>query len=185
MVSSNKILNEADADWISSPLAFDKNAKKAVFIQGPSILPIHANEKEDKATKLFINWMFQHDLENFKIEEVFKGKTTTKTFEGKQKPIDIFNEYGSYISPTKSYFSSDKASKLNKATKIAFDNFKQLDKEDSGYIPSEDIATSLSDVLREAITSAGKAALSKANVNEVFEYKEFVSKILGQLSNQL
>lgn len=185
VVSSNKILNEADADWISSPLAFDKNAKKAVFIQGPSILPIHANEKEDKATKLFINWMFQHDLENFKIEEVFKGKTTTKTFDGKQKPIDIFNEYGSYISPTKSYFSSDKASKLNKATKIAFDNFKQLDKEDSGYIPSEDIATSLSDVLREAITSAGKAALSKANVNEVFEYKEFVSKILGQLSNQL
>ncbi|CAX37206.1 P68 family surface lipoprotein [Metamycoplasma hominis] len=185
VVSSNKILNKEDADWISSPLAFDKTAKKAVFIQGPSILPIHANEKEDKATKLFINWMFQHDLENFKIEEVFKGKTTTKTFEGKQKPIDIFNEYGSYISPTKSYFSSDKASKLNTATKIAFDNFKQLDNKDSGYIPSEDIATSLSDVLREAITSAGKAALSKANVNEVFEYKEFVSKILGQLSNQL
>lgn len=185
VVSSNKILNKEDADWISSPLAFDKTAKKAVFIQGPSILPIHANEKEDKATKLFINWMFQHDLENFKIEEVFNGKTTTTPFDGKQKPIDIFNEYGSYISPTKSYFSSDKASKLNTATKIAFDNFKQLDKEDSGYIPSEDIATSLSDVLREAITSAGKAALSKANVNEVFEYKEFVSKILGQLSNQL
>lgn len=185
VVSSNKILNKEDADWISSPLAFDKTAKKAVFIQGPSILPIHANEKEDKATKLFINWMFQHDLENFKIEEVFNGKTTTTPFDGKQKPIDIFNEYGSYISPTKSYFSSDKASKLNTETKIAFDNFKQLDKEDSGYIPSEDIATSLSDVLREAITSAGKAALSKANVNEVFEYKEFVSKILGQLSNQL
>lgn len=185
VVSSNKILNKEDADWISSPLAFDKNAKKAVFIQGPSILPIHANEKEDKATKLFINWMFQHDLENFEIEEVFKGKTTTTKFDGKQKPIDIFNEYGSYISPTKSYFSSDKSNKLNKATKIAFDNFKQLDKKDSGYIPSEDIATSLSDVLREAITSAGKAALSKANVNEVFEYKEFVSKILGQLSNQL
>lgn len=185
VVSSNKILNKEDADWISSPLAFDKTAKKAVFIQGPSILPIHANEKEDKATKLFINWMFQHDLENFKIEEVFKGETKTTTFDGKQKPIDIFNEYGSYISPTKSYFSSDKASKLNTATKIAFDNFKQLDNKDSGYIPSEDIATSLSDVLREAITSAGKAALSKANVNEVFEYKEFVSKILGQLSNQL
>ncbi|RBI34248.1 P68 family surface lipoprotein [Metamycoplasma hominis] len=184
-VSSNKILNETDADWISSPLAFDKNAKKAVFIQGPSILPIHANEKEDKATKLFINWMFQHDLENFEIVEVSKGETKTKTFDGKQKPIDIFNEYGSYISPTKSYFSSNKASKLNKATKIAFDNFKQLGNKDSGYIPSEDIATSLSDVLREAITSAGKAALSKANVNEVFEYKEFVSKILGQLSNQL
>ncbi|WP_258545820.1 P68 family surface lipoprotein, partial [Metamycoplasma hominis] len=185
VVSSNKILNKEDADWISSPLAFDKTAKKAVFIQGPSILPIHANEKEDKATKLFINWMFQHDLENFKIEEVFNGKTTTTTFDGKQKPIDIFNECGSYISPTKSYFSSDKANKLNKATKIAFDNFKQLDNKDSGYIPSEDIATSLSDVLREAITSAGKAALSKANDNEVFEYKEFVSKILGQLSNQL
>ncbi|MGC7177491.1 P68 family surface lipoprotein [Metamycoplasma hominis] len=184
-VSSNKILNEADADWISSPLAFDKTTKKAVFIQGPSILPIHANEKEDKATKLFINWMFQHDLENFEIVEVSKKGETKTTFDGKQKPIDIFNEYGSYISPTKSYFSSDKANKLNKATKIAFDNFKQLDKKDSGYIPSEDIATSLSDVLREAITSAGKAALSKANVNEVFEYKEFVSKILGQLSNQL
>lgn len=184
-VSSNKILNEADADWISSPLAFDKTAKKAVFIQGPSILPIHANEKEDKATKLFINWMFQHDLENFEIVEASKKGETKTTFDGKQKPIDIFNEYGSYISPTKSYFSSDKANKLNKATKIAFDNFKQLDNKDSGYIPSEDIATSLSDVLREAITSAGKAALSKANVNEVFEYKEFVSKILGQLSNQL
>lgn len=184
-VSSNKILNEADADWISSPLAFDKTTKKAVFIQGPSILPIHANEKEDKATKLFINWMFQHDLENFEIVEVSKKGETKTTFDGKQKPIDIFNEYGSYISPTKSYFSSDKANKLNKATKIAFDNFKQLDNKDSGYIPSEDIATSLSDVLREAITSAGKAALSKANVNEVFEYKEFVSKILGQLSNQL
>ncbi|WP_203341596.1 P68 family surface lipoprotein [Metamycoplasma hominis] len=185
VVSSNKILNEEDADWISSPLAFDKTTKKAVFIQGPSILPIHANEKEDKATKLFINWMFQHDLENFEIVEVSKKGETKTTFDGKQKPIDIFNEYGSYISPTKSYFSSDKANKLNKATKIAFDNFKQLDKKDSGYIPSEDIATSLSDVLREAITSAGKAALSKANVNEVFEYKEFVSKILGQLSNQL
>lgn len=185
VVSSNKILNQDDADWISSPLAFDKTTKKAVFIQGPSILPIHANEKEDKATKLFINWMFQHDLENFEIVEVFKGEPKTTKFDGKQKPIDIFNEYGSYISPTKSYFSSDKANKLNKATKIAFDNFKQLDNKDSGYIPSEDIATSLSDVLREAITSAGKAALSKANVNEVFEYKEFVSKILGQLSNQL
>jgi len=129
--------------------------------------------------------MFQHDLENFEIVEVSKKGETKTTFDGKQKPIDIFNEYGSYISPTKSYFSSDKANKLNKATKIAFDNFKQLDNKDSGYIPSEDIATSLSDVLREAITSAGKAALSKANVNEVFEYKEFVSKILGQLSNQL
>ncbi|BAP39649.1 P68 family surface lipoprotein [Metamycoplasma canadense] len=174
-LTSSQLLNEIDADWISTPLVKNlNNDKKSVFIQGPSLVLIHANEKEDKATKLFVKWLFDHKLSSI----TFIKNKNSKNFSN-IKPIDAFNEYGNYISPTKSYFNNKEAiKKLNKANKIAFDNFKSIIDKPNEFQPAEDVSSSLSDKLRDAIGSGARKILNKVSRQQATTIDELVKIII-------
>ncbi|MGX9339758.1 P68 family surface lipoprotein [Mycoplasma sp. 2261] len=172
--TAEKLLNFEDADWISTPLVKDASKdKKSVFIQGPSLVLIHANEKEDKATQLFVQWLFKEKIASISFTN--KGKTTEYK---NVKPIDAFNYFGSYISPTADYINQDNIEGLNKASKIAFENFKKIQTNSNEYQPAEDVYSTSSDKLRESIGSAGRAIVNKVLNKKPVKFEDFINEIL-------
>ncbi|SYV93776.1 lipoprotein, partial [Mycoplasmoides gallisepticum] len=56
-VPSEQSLQVSEADIRIAPTKFQASAtKNTIITQGPSLIGIHANEKEDLQTKRFINW---------------------------------------------------------------------------------------------------------------------------------
>ncbi|WP_444704797.1 P68 family surface lipoprotein [Mycoplasma sp. 332] len=176
VLSADKLLNFEDADWISTPLVKDASKdKKSVFIQGPSLVLIHANEKEDKATQLFVQWLFKEKIASISFTN--KGKTT----EYKDvMPIDAFNYFGSYISPTADYINQDvnEIKGSNRASKIAFENFKKIQTNSKEYQPAEDVYSTSSDKLRESIGAAGRAIVNKVLNKKPVKFEDFINEIL-------
>ena len=181
VLKANNFINQEDADWIAAPYSYSNNDKyKGIILQGPSVIPVHANKREDKATRLFINWMYTQPLNNLELYKVDSNgkKTNIQKFPDGTKAIDAFNAFGGYISPTNKYLSQDaKSATKNIADEIAFTNFKHLINEGSIYKPADDIATRKGDQLRDAIKQAARSILSDANVLKVFDYKDFINKI--------
>ncbi|ENY68595.1 Hypothetical protein, predicted lipoprotein [Metamycoplasma auris 15026] len=173
-LDTKALLNKDDADWVSAPLKGKVDDKNSIFVQGPSFVLIHANERENKATKLFINWMFKHKLD--KIDFGTKKKTESFT---NVSPIDAFNIYSSYISPTKSYFNNNDTSKLklNEASNKAFENFKKAINSPSDYQTADDVASVRSDKLRDAIGSAGRQIVNKVASGKKVKLDEFLAQI--------
>lgn len=176
---ASNLVNENDATWISAPLSYDlSNEKKGVFTQGPSLIGIHANEKEDVATKMFIEWLYKTKLDEITFKIGKKGHETEQKIQN-ISPLDAFNQVASYISPTDEFFKkevNDPSLKFNEAMKIAFENFKKVAM-DLKYITSDDIAASESDALRSAITSAADSATADAQSNTITDFKKFVKNI--------
>ncbi|MGC7187788.1 P68 family surface lipoprotein [Metamycoplasma hominis] len=181
VLNANNFINQEDVDIISPPYSYSENEKyRGIILQGPSVIPVHANKREDKATKLFINWMYTQPLNNLELYKVdSKGKKiNVQRFPDGTKAIDAFNIFSGYISPTNKYLSQDaKNVTKNIAEEIAFTNFKHLIKEGSIYKPADDVATRRSGQLRDAIKQAARSILSDANVLKIFDYNEFINKI--------
>ncbi|WP_373437120.1 P68 family surface lipoprotein [Metamycoplasma equirhinis] len=177
--TSSDLVNKDDATWISAPLSYSlSDAKKGVFTQGPSLIGIHANAKEDAATKLFIEWLYKTKLDEVTFRTGKKGQETETKIQN-VSPLDAFNQVASYISPTEEFFkkeASDPSLKFNEAMKIAFENFKKVGL-DLKYITSDDIAASESDALRNAITSAADSATADAQSNTITDFNKFVKNI--------
>ncbi|MEX1817395.1 P68 family surface lipoprotein [Metamycoplasma hominis] len=181
VLNANNFINQEDVDIISPPYSYSENEKyRGIILQGPSVIPVHANKREDKATKLFINWMYTQPLNNLELYKVdSKGKKiNVQRFPDGTKAIDAFNIFSGYISPTTKFLSQDaKNVTKNIAEEIAFTNFKHLIKEGSIYKPADDVATRRSGQLRDAIKQAARSILSDANVLKIFDYNEFINKI--------
>ncbi|MDP4042956.1 P68 family surface lipoprotein [Mycoplasmopsis arginini] len=176
-LTSEKLLNKEDADWISTPLVKSSADKKSVFIQGPSLVLIHANDREDKATKLFVEWVFKHNIPSLQIKN--KGKTENFT---NTKAIDAFNLFGNYISPTGTYFkqtTEQLKDKLNPSLLIAFDNFKKIQTDPQNYQAAEDVSSSASDKLRDAIGAAGRFLTGQVSSKKPVKFDDFLNKIIN------
>lgn len=175
-ISADGLLNEADADWINSPLVNKDGDKKSIFVQGPSMVLIHANESENKGTKLFVNWMFTHNIP----EITLRRKKYSQTYKN-IKPIDAFNRFGNYISPTNSYFADDKKEEtikvLNEATKLAFESFNLAIKDSENYQLAEDVSSVLSDKLRDSISTAGRKMVAQYTSNTAITFDDFMKQI--------
>ncbi|PZV99892.1 P68 family surface lipoprotein [Metamycoplasma auris] len=175
-LDSNALLNKVDADWVSAPLKGKSEDKNSVFVQGPSMVLIHANERENKATKLFVNWMFKNKLNSIEFNKTKKAVKFDNIV-----PIDAFNQYSSYISPSKSYFETKNGDisklKLNDASKIAFENLKKISSDSSNYQTADDVASVKSDKLRDAIGSAGRKMVNEVASSKPVDLKDFLAQI--------
>lgn len=174
-LSSDKLLNREEVDHISTPLVKSSEDKKSVFIQGPSLVLIHANEREDKATTLFVEWLFKENIKSL----TFGSGTKAIKFEN-IKVIDAFNRYGSYISPTASYFAQsdeDVKKQLNNASFIAYKNFKLISTNPNEYQAAEDVSSVLSDSLRDAIGTAGRTITGAVSNKQAVTFEQFLLKI--------
>ncbi|PYF43131.1 P68 family surface lipoprotein [Metamycoplasma alkalescens] len=175
-ISGDGLLNKNDADWINYPLVNKDGDKKSIFAQGPSMVLIHANEPENKGTKLFVNWMFTHNIP----EITLRRKKYSQTYKN-IKPIDAFNRFGNYISPTNSYFADDKKEEtikvLNEATKLAFESFNLAIKDADNYQLAEDVSSVLSDKLRDSISTAGRKMVAQYTSNTAITFEDFMKQI--------
>lgn len=84
---------------VIAPEYFDQNQSQnlvnaSIITQGPSLIGIHANEKEDKATKNFIKWFINEKA--MKLNETDTEMVT---------PLTYYSKKGGYISPTKDLFT--------------------------------------------------------------------------------
>ncbi|WP_369085724.1 P68 family surface lipoprotein [Metamycoplasma spumans] len=177
--TSSEILNEQDADWIPTP--YNKSSSethKAVFQQGPSFVGIHANEEEDAQTIKFIKWFFTHEFDSVSIP---KGKDQ---FTKEQiKPIDMFNLYGGYVSPTSTFFATSvETLGLNKANKIAFEQFSKINTNNDSkvYVSAEDVASVKSDTIRKIITTTAVSSYEGVAAGHKVTFEEFLKKISDQ-----
>ncbi|AZZ65430.2 hypothetical protein DMC14_001325 [Metamycoplasma phocicerebrale] len=170
-IDSNKLLNRDEADWISAPLRKTHEDKKSVFVQGPSLVLIHANEKEDKATKLLVKWLFRHKHTELEIKNKKYNNLNS---------VDAFNQAGSYISPTDSYFDPNNAEvikTLTPAEQLTFNNFKLVAENPGEYQVAEDVASSLSDKLRDAIRIGGSTMTTQVSTNKNPTFEQFLEEI--------
>ncbi|TPI03087.1 hypothetical protein FJM01_00030 [Mycoplasma struthionis] len=178
-------VNFNDADWIGVPSQYnEQDPKHAVFEQGPSLIGIHANEKEDEATKLFISWVMKEQLPSITITRKQGSKTTTENYSN-VTPLDAFNLFGGYISPTEAFFKHSpedaEIKKLSLGNQVAYKAFKKT-VDDSNWIVASDVASTNSDPLRQAITSAGKSAMSNATNGTVVTFNDFLTTIKNSFS---
>ncbi|WP_412031528.1 P68 family surface lipoprotein [Metamycoplasma buccale] len=166
------IANKSDVTWLSAPnYATGKSGETgSVFTQGPSFIGIHANEKEDKATKLFVNWFYTHKFDKLKIGN--------KEYEN-VVPLDAFNLYGNYISPTESFFQKSESDpvikNLNEAMKIAYQNFKKAFDHPNDTKIVEDVASPFSNTLRKSVESAMKSMLNAAASTGSVSFESFLN----------
>ncbi|MDZ7293727.1 P68 family surface lipoprotein [Mycoplasmopsis pulmonis] len=85
-----------------APYKADSSRQKNVILaQGPSLIGIHANEKEDKGTKAFVKWLLTGT-----IDEISIGKQGEEIKYTNQSPISIFGTHSSYLIPTKEFFEN-------------------------------------------------------------------------------
>ncbi|MDW2907311.1 P80 family lipoprotein [Mesomycoplasma ovipneumoniae] len=117
ITEASSSLNEDEMDILAAPHKFDNNSKiTAVAAQGPDLIFIHANEKEDRAVKAFVNWILTEKVE-------FGDKF------GKITPIEYFSKATSYLLPLKSTLSPDVSKPKNKGQKLALEQFSRFNNE--------------------------------------------------------
>ncbi|MCK5945923.1 MAG: P80 family lipoprotein, partial [Mycoplasmataceae bacterium] len=111
LLSTTHQLVKTDLQIKLHPYLAGGNTNKFTFSQGPSIIGVHANLKEDKGTREFMKWL------------------TTKDTTSKISPLDTFAKDASYIAPTKGSFGKEvnrNTHGYNDATATAFNAFKEI-----------------------------------------------------------
>lgn len=172
VTSASELLNKEEADWLPSPMVQAiQNETKSIWAQGPSLIPIHANEKEDKATALFIEWLYTYV--NPSVSAGQDDKKPIKNVTG----IIAFNKKGNYIAPTTEFLQDEENSKkMNAAEKIAFNGFNLTISDSSQYIIAEDVPSKDASKFRNAVTSVAKNAFASKSV---VTFESFITELQG------
>ena len=172
--SAAEVANKSDVAHYHAPYLAGKSNDEtnSIFSQGPSLVPIHANKQEDKATQLFIKWFTQYVLqgnEQIQIKEYKNpetGKKETRT-EKNDSIINVFNKLSGYISPTEEYMKKSiddpVIKKLDYSSQLAFQGFKKTIDESDKYKLVDDVASPLSNVLRKSMESSFKSLVNKSS----------------------
>lgn len=158
----------------------ETNTKKVVTSQGPSLMAIHSNEDEDKATREFAKW-FLNNKTNFTDKKEADAKE-----EDKQTPVEYFAIEASYTVPSKAYLANaDKSEfmkKQNAFNKIAIERFKKVSDDTTGeYVIFEDPTDALADSFRKTL----EKTFSTWNKGDTADknYEEFMKEFKTGLSS--
>ena len=160
------------------------DAKKVTITQGPNIIGIHANEKENAETQKFVNWF----LNNTESWEVKNGKDSSTK---QQTAAEFFAESASYILPLKEIFDKDnkKATEnkdnntsnkkqANTYAEKALDLFQQISKGD--IVSYSDPSDFRSGKFRDGIGSNFNAAVSSKA-----DFDRFVKGFIATLGSEI
>ncbi|WP_069096663.1 P68 family surface lipoprotein [Mesomycoplasma ovipneumoniae] len=170
--SASSSLNEEEMDILAAPHKFDNNSKiTAVTAQGPDLIFIHANEKEDRAVKAFVNWILTEEVD-------FGGQY------GKTTPVEYFSKATSYLLPLKSTLSTDVSKPKNKGQKLALEQFSRFNNEQAKakYSLVYDNADARSSVFRSNLDSTVSQMQSlKAANGTVPDFNSFLNSLSQNL----
>ncbi|WP_341493805.1 P68 family surface lipoprotein [Mesomycoplasma ovipneumoniae] len=172
IAEASSSLNEEEMDVLAAPHKFDNNSKiTAVAAQGPDLIFIHANEKEDRAVKTFVNWILTEKVD-------FGDKF------GKITPVEYFSKATSYLLPLKSTLSPDVSKPKNKGQKLALEQFSRFNNEQSkaNYSLVYDNADSRSSKFRTNLDSTVSQMQSlKAANGTVPDFESFLNSLSQNL----
>lgn len=157
---------------------FETETKKSITSQGPSIMAMHANAQEDKATENFLKW-FISEPNTFE----YKDKSGVQTFTGTAN--DYFAFRSNYLNPTKSNLTSDYESnnKLphNPMFKLLFDTFKTVVNDSNEYSVYSEPGDATSQAFRKAVQTAfgsiGNQLKSNNNDTSKINFDTFLSEL--------
>ncbi|UUD35942.1 P80 family lipoprotein [Mycoplasmopsis citelli] len=164
-------LNKNELVTLRSPLKWRKeNTLNVVYGQGPSLIGIHANSEDDKATKAFVKWLFTDKKYEFESPKDSKFKSMLN-------PVEFFEKYSSYVVGTKNITTLDTSFfNNNDFAKMAADLFKEASTKPEFKI-YEDPASEKSTTFRTSITAAFDRLQKQANHGGRQDFNEFVNKI--------
>ncbi|VEU76508.1 P68 family surface lipoprotein [Mycoplasmopsis columboralis] len=169
-----KELNREELVSMYTPLKWRKENKvKVIYGQGPSLIGIHANDTDDKATKAFVKWLFTNKTYTFASPVGSDDSTYTLT------PIQFFNKFASYVTPYKGFETQDSSELYgdNEYLKTAADLFKTATLNPKEYVVFEEPSSIHSSLFRKSI-EAGFDSLQTAAVSKKTQsFTEFISKI--------
>ncbi|WP_069099079.1 P68 family surface lipoprotein [Mesomycoplasma ovipneumoniae] len=172
VVEASSSLNEDEMDILSSPHKFDNNSKiTAVPAQGPDLIFIHANEKEDRAVKAFVNWILTEKVD-------FGDKFGTIT------PVEYFSKATSYLLPLKSTLGTNVSKPKNKGQKLALEQFTRFNNKQAKakYSLVYDNADARSSVFRSNLDSTVSQMQSlKAANGAVPDFNSFLNTLSQNL----
>ncbi|QJG66927.1 P68 family surface lipoprotein [Mycoplasma phocoenae] len=109
-----------------------KDVRGTYFVQGPSLMAMHANQKQNKATQHFVQWLYEHKTNYDKYIAT---------------PVERFASQSEYI------FPSDNFGKLYKDKHVKNNVFNdiQIENQKSDMLPFEEPVDTSSQIFREAI----------------------------------
>ncbi|MFV8418872.1 P68 family surface lipoprotein [Mycoplasma sp. Sp33II] len=168
-LDSTQSLSEKELLSWHTPLKWNKAEKyNVVYLQGPSIIGIHANEKGDAATKLFVKWLIEtKEKMQFDVEiDQNKVKTYNDT------PLNVYQLSMGYITPFKGFYNNkDFRTQLNPYLQVTFDMFEKLsvksESEADKFVSFEEPSSTFSSTFREGIQTGFNNLQSSVNNNKV------------------
>ncbi|MBN0919668.1 P68 family surface lipoprotein [[Mycoplasma] gypis] len=132
------------------------------ILQGPSLMALHSNEKQDKATLEFIKWLY--DENNLITWEDLNKKTTPET-RIKLIPIEYFAYKSNYIFPSNNFFNQSKHLKINEFASTFIKATEEINL-GKGVSTFEEPVDESSDTFRNAIRGSLQRAFEQARYHD-------------------
>lgn len=182
-------LQEEELEVLPAPIKWEPNNKiSSVYLQGPSMMAVHNNEKEDIATVKFIKWLTTKEKYAFQYKkDTYKNASNLDTTEvneaRKETPLEYLGNVASYIIPFKGAFSGTPSENTNIFIKTALGLFKKVT-EDSNWSFVEEPADVLTNQFRSSFGTAFSTPLKLIQENKpdsVSNYKNDVVKRIKEL----
>ncbi len=159
-------LQSEEAIVLAAPGKYkDSDQKRVMITQGPNLIGVHANTKENEETKKFVNW-FLNKTESWEVKGNGKDSQTTKSL----TPAQYFAESASYILPLKETVEKDHKEQTNKNTYVAkaLEMLKEVSENKS--VSYSDPSDFRSGRFRDALGANFNATInSKANFEKFFQ----------------
>ncbi|MBN4084477.1 P68 family surface lipoprotein [Mycoplasma sp. CSL10166] len=166
--SDQDYLNENELISRVTPTKWEsKDAKKVLYLQGPSLIGVHANEVEDNATKAFVKWLMNNKEQLLSLQKSMSYIT----------PVSNFNT-----------FTEEEKKKIygnNKYLQVALEEFGKVS-EDDDYVAFEEPAGEYSASFRKQIKAAWDARQKEYSDNAATktDFNKFVETMTQGLNAQ-
>ena len=165
-------LNEDELFALPAPSKYlSSDEKNVIYSRGSSIIGIHANEKEDLGTKLFVKWLTESETK-YEFPLTLNGNTTT--FE---TPTEHVSRMSSYVFPINQNVNEIEHH-FNSFTKLGNELFKKI-LTDKNYELLEDIADNRISEFNSKLNAAYVATYNKIKNNEIV--KDYQTEIINSL----
>ena len=165
-------LNEDELFALPAPSKYlSSDEKNVIYSRGSSIIGIHANEKEDLGTKLFVKWLTESETK-YEFPLTLNGNTTT--FE---TPTEHVSRMSSYVFPINQNVNEIEHH-FNSFTKLGNELFKKI-LTDKNYELLEDIADNRISEFNSKLNAAYVAIYNKIKNNEIV--KDYQTEIINSL----
>ena len=180
-LDNNSTLGESEFFTLQAPTKYIADNKKHVtFGQGPSLIGIHANDAENKATKMFVKWLVETKTK-YDFAKSYNNKGVASAATVSETPVEHVSRIASYIFPV-SGFENSPFSTPNKCMMKAYEMFKKAATESSRYTIFEELAGENSDKFRDAFKSTFQAIYNKLkNGSTVGDFQtEVINSLIAQ-----